>query len=74
VVDVLVHRPQEPRPVLDAGHHVSAKDKVEGRAIHPRALDVVNLELDVGGDPRRLDGAQVVSEDLRDQLVRIHPR
>jgi hypothetical protein len=74
LVDVLVYRPEEPRPVLDTGHHVSAKDKVEGRAIHPRALDVINLELDVRGDPRRLDGTQIVSEDLRDWLVRIRPQ
>ena len=69
VVDVLVNRREEPRPVLDAGHHVPAKDKVEGRLIHPRALDVVDLELDVRRHPRRLDGTQVVSENLRGRLA-----
>lgn len=52
MVDVLVDRLDELRPVLDAGSHVAAKDEIEGLLVDPVALDIVNFKLDVRRDPR----------------------
>ena len=56
--------PNKLRPVVDARRHVAGEDKVERRRVHPRVLDVVDLELDVGWRERDLVGAEVVADDL----------
>jgi hypothetical protein len=52
------------RPDLDAGGHVAAKDPVKLGRVHPRVLDVVDLELDVGRGEGGLVGREVVAYDL----------
>lgn len=37
-------------PILDGTHHPMAVDEVV-RPVNPGALDVINLELDIGGSP-----------------------
>lgn len=40
------------------------KMKVKGFCVHPRTLNVVNLELDAGKDPCWRNSREVVAEDL----------
>lgn len=47
----LVYPLHEARPVFDGGGHVAAMDEVEGGPGRPLALDVVDFEGDVWGDP-----------------------
>lgn len=56
-------------PVKNADTHVSHEDEVKRALVQPRALDIIDLELDVGWEPSRLDRAQVVAEDLG---IRVH--
>lgn len=49
---------------MDAGGHVAAEDVAELFLVEPLALDVVDLELDVGGNEGGHVGAEVVADDL----------
>lgn len=54
---------EEARPVGEGDGHEARVDVVEGLAEGPVVLEVVDLELDVGGHEAGLDGAQVDADD-----------
>lgn len=62
--DQLVDRPDQLGPLKDAGRHVPAEDEAELFLVQPLALDVVDLELYVGGHKGGHVGAEVVPDDL----------
>ena len=49
---MIVALPQEPWPIFDAATERSQVYVVEGLVIGPCCLGVVDLELDIRGDPR----------------------
>jgi len=52
------------RPVADGRHQISTKDKVEFGGVNPVLLDVIDFELDIGWNKVRLDGTDIVAQDL----------
>ena len=57
-------RPDQLGPLKDAGRHVPAEDEAELFLVQPLALDVVDLELYVGGHKGGHVGAEVVPDNL----------
>ncbi|CRK39349.1 hypothetical protein BN1708_001588, partial [Verticillium longisporum] len=61
--EILVDLPHEAGPVLDGASHVPAMNVVVRLWLDPVELDVVDVELDVGRDPFRLGGTEVVADN-----------
>ena len=51
-------------PIFDGITHVAAVDEVELCVVGPGLFDVIDFEVDVGGNPFWLNGGEVVAEDL----------
>jgi len=66
--DILADLTDEPGPVLDANHELAAEDEVERLVVDPFALDIVNVEPNIGTGVLRLYRADVVADDLESSL------
>ena len=53
------------RPICNPEVHMTGMDKVKPRRITPLALNIINLESQVRRNPFRLDGTEVIANDLR---------
>jgi hypothetical protein len=54
---------QQLLPIGNAGAHVADVDVIEGLGVRPDVFDIVDLELQVRGNPGGLDGGEVVGDD-----------
>lgn len=68
--DLLVRLPHQCRPVLNRPREVANMDQIERVLLPcPFGFCIVDLELDIWGDPGGLDWAQVCSDDLGGGIV-----
>lgn len=73
-VHILEALPVQLWPVMDGVAHHPTVDEIKRLVVRPIVLNIIDFEADVRGNPARLDGAQVVSENLHPSTKRVTNR